>query len=204
MMIAVMRVVGLVLALSSTLGACASVKAGYNSPLTPPGEGRLSDAVIPLYGHWTGVELGAAKPKPRFLYVGKAKLVGKRRSERNERLAIILMDPEDPEGWSISASHVSEIAGKRFLNMLMGSKGDEQLWRFASFDLNENSTQLKIQPLENITMEQFKEAGIVDMDTKNEGAVVAEYIRRFGVETLLSDDKAIFEPTNPGVDRFTK
>ncbi|GAB6051224.1 hypothetical protein JCM17960_00440 [Magnetospira thiophila] len=178
----------------AALGACTSIKLGYNSPLTPAQDGALPEEATALFGHWTPLS-----PKhDDFVYVGKMKLIGRDASgSQNERLVIINLDPHKPDGWNVAQGHFSEIEGVHYVNMLLGTSEGTQMWMFAAYEVNGDPPVLSLTPVKSTSMETFEKAGIIGFDKNNEGGAVAEYLRRFGGKGLLHDTPSKFVPTIP-------
>lgn len=170
------------------LSACSGMKVNYNSPLTPQTRGPLSVEAQKMFGHWTWSQTIGGETKHTHLYIGKTVLPGRDvDGKRTERLILITMDPDKPMGWQFLQAHITKIGNISFLNVSTALVESGDGWNFKTYEISEDLMSLTMSDVGVFSIKRLSESALIKFDKSDEGKAVSDFIRRYGVQGLLTD-----------------
>lgn len=169
---------------------------GYNSPLAPPAKEPVQANCAGVHGHWLGT-LDDKADEPLYLVIGDA-------NPEHEAI-LFLAGTRKPEDWLIGFLHPTAVAGRTYLNLrgvdLKKSRDTlthDSEWLIFDCAVTDGGARLELRGLDSKKQDFFAQAGIAEIKPDKLGEALAEYLRRFGADAVLSRERFVFRRVNHG------
>lgn len=163
---------------------------GYNTPLAPPAKEPWSASCEGIHGQWIG-SLDDKPDAPMFMMVAEA--------GPEHEAVLFLSDPKKLGDWMVAFAHPTTIGGRTYMNMRgMDLRQTRDIvkydseWIILACATRDRGAGLELRMLDSKKSEFFEQAGIGNINPDRLGETLAEYLRRFGPEALLSKERFTF------------